>query len=440
MASAKQGLSTGTGDGGKPTSQQEKLSRDAQAVFRGFLILSLVGLVFVSINQWGSAASTAILWALACLAIGSLVGFLFGIPRVLQGEPSQNPSPSNDQQGEKSTYTLKVNTNLEQISDWLTKIFVGLGLVQLQRVPDHLRRASEFVAWGLAPDSKFFAGGLILYFSVLGFLGFYLLTRLYISGAFARADKDASGGDSDAKIVQAAPSQASGDSKVSEEQKLAARRLVSRSLDQPSSPSDAAALAKAQLSLGEYAQAVDAYSKLVAESPDDIMLRLEYAGALFHKGDRPSAKNQLLEAHKRITSNTSRDEKERVYAALTFQSLYEAPPIGFEESIKYGEEYVRDAQNPQSGRIWLNLASAYGQRMAWIIQNDPDNEQSKADTRSKALNAARRAVAFGAELKEKLLELLQHDYPNKDPRENDLEVFEKDNAFRELLGLPPVNG
>lgn len=50
MASATKRFSTGTGDGGKPTSQEEKLSRDARAVFYGFLFLSLAGLVFVTID------------------------------------------------------------------------------------------------------------------------------------------------------------------------------------------------------------------------------------------------------------------------------------------------------------------------------------------------------------------------------------------------------
>jgi tetratricopeptide (TPR) repeat protein len=455
MASSKQGLNngtrTGTGDGGEPTSQEEKLSRDARAVFYGFLSLGLAGLIFVAFDQWGPTWSAAILWSMACLAIGSLIGFLFGIPRVLQAEASGNPSQSNSTASptgqarastqERGVNRLGVNTNLEQISDWLTKIFVGLGLVQLQRAPDHLSRAAAFISSGLAPDSKFFAGGLLLYFSVLGFLGFYLLTRLYFAAAFARADRESSGAfsRSDIQVIQSAPTPIAGEQRaLTSEVKQAARRVVSRAVDELSSTSDTKAWAKAQLTLGDYSKAIDVYAKLVAQEPDNIILRLEYAAALFQKGDRAGAKNQLIEAYKRITSNKSRDDKERVYAALTYQSLYEPPPNGFEEAIKYGEEYVRDAQNLQSGRIWVNLASAYGQRMAWILQHDPENELSKTDTRSKALNAVKRAVAMGAEWKEKLLELLQHDYPNKDPQENDLEVFEKDNEFREVLGLPPV--
>lgn len=435
MASTGKGFSTGTGYGGEPTSQEIKLSRDARAVAIGFSALVLVGLVFVAANQWGQI-SAAILWALACLAIGSLVGFLFGIPRVLQAESLNLNAPPGGQAGGASTYSLKVNTNLEQISDWLTKIFVGLGLVQLQRVPDHLRRASEFIAWGLAPDSKFFAGGLILYFSVLGFLGFYLLTRLYIAGALLRAERDFGSVDpKDKQTLDGAPTTAAGSQREpTTEVKQAALRVASRSLGELSSPADAAAWAKAQLSLQNYDKAIEGYDKLVTQSPDDIMLRLGYAAALFHKGERGKAKNQLLEARKRIASSTPRDVVEGVYAALTHQFLYDPPPDGFTQSIKYGVEYFKDPQNPLSGRIWVNLASAYGQQMAWLKQRKGPEEEMN-DTRSKALTAAKEAIGLGPEWKETLRELLQHDYPKKKAEENDLEVFENDAEFRQLVGL-----
>src|SRR5215207_3296326 len=56
----------------------------------------------------------------AAFGVGALVGFLFGIPRRFQREGS-DPALGG----------LVVNTNLEQISDWLTKIIVGVGLVEI---------------------------------------------------------------------------------------------------------------------------------------------------------------------------------------------------------------------------------------------------------------------------------------------------------------------
>lgn len=72
--------------------------------------------------RWGAYA-TADLIASASFLAGGLVGFLFGIPRAVQG--STAPSGATQYQA---------NTNLEQVSDWLTKIIVGVGLVQIGRV------------------------------------------------------------------------------------------------------------------------------------------------------------------------------------------------------------------------------------------------------------------------------------------------------------------
>jgi hypothetical protein len=53
-----------------------------------------------------------------------------------------------------SGLSTRVNTNLEQISDWLTKIIVGLGLVQLRSVPDYLYKASVWMAQSFSVDQS----------------------------------------------------------------------------------------------------------------------------------------------------------------------------------------------------------------------------------------------------------------------------------------------
>jgi hypothetical protein len=159
----------------------------------------------------------AMLWAGTCALIGSTVGFLFGIPRTLQGnqELQQNTlinsrsiedtdghqEASSEVHAEKllpsalpatdADYQLRVNTNLEQISDWLTKILVGVGLTQLNSLPGKLMRAATFVANGVNSDKPpvVFALALIIYFHVLGFLSGYLCTRLFLQPAFRRWDR-----------------------------------------------------------------------------------------------------------------------------------------------------------------------------------------------------------------------------------------------------------
>jgi hypothetical protein len=58
-------------------------------------------------------------------AVGAVLGFIFGIPRALQ-------APNLPADVRYTRYLA--NTNLEQISDWLTKILVGVSLVQIGNI------------------------------------------------------------------------------------------------------------------------------------------------------------------------------------------------------------------------------------------------------------------------------------------------------------------
>src|ERR1051326_3222362 len=86
-----------------------------------------------------------ILVAFASMSVAGVLGFLFAIPRVL-------PEAGNfaDREGgigpKSETYRMHINTNLEQISDWLTKIAVGIGLSQLSNLPGMINRAATFMA------------------------------------------------------------------------------------------------------------------------------------------------------------------------------------------------------------------------------------------------------------------------------------------------------
>jgi hypothetical protein len=78
-----------------------------------------------------------------------------------------------------------VNTNLEQISDWLTKIIVGVSLVNSDRVGQAmLGVGNEMAASFGGPGSRSLALATLTYFGVIGLLGGYLLTRLFLQRAF----------------------------------------------------------------------------------------------------------------------------------------------------------------------------------------------------------------------------------------------------------------
>ena len=112
----------------------------------------------------------------AAMLSGATLGFLFGIPRSLAVAA---PAAGNGQPTVAPGGGFAHNTNLEQISDWLTKIVVGIGLVEAQRISSEFQALSRQVAiaWGLGADGAPSAGFVLLASLLFGFIGFYIWTR-----------------------------------------------------------------------------------------------------------------------------------------------------------------------------------------------------------------------------------------------------------------------
>jgi hypothetical protein len=184
------------------TANRSASYRDAGLILAIIVAFLAVGLFFTgalftvsSLDIRPGALRCAMLWASACFMIGFLAGFLFGVPRFVDNGAGAQTGSSGSGPG----FAQRPNTNLEQISDWLTKIIVGLGLVELKGIPPHLRNAAQWVAESIStatPPSQpaiSFAGSLIIYFTIVGFLAGYLLTLLFLAGAFGRAGQQAYG-------------------------------------------------------------------------------------------------------------------------------------------------------------------------------------------------------------------------------------------------------
>jgi uncharacterized membrane protein len=135
------------------------------------LLANLAG--FLDIWESPKPHSVAYLWGIMCLATGALVGFLFGIPRV---NPEVEPASA-----------LRPNSNIEVVSDWLTKMIVGVGLVEFRNIGQFLNRISLELGQALPPQTggASFAKALIVYFFVAGIIQGYLLTRMYVGRQLA---------------------------------------------------------------------------------------------------------------------------------------------------------------------------------------------------------------------------------------------------------------
>jgi hypothetical protein len=183
-----------TQDNKRPTGLLSKivLKDDyARIVAQIMLYALLLGCVVAAIGAWNHWL-TALLWAGASSAVGWVLGFLFGIPRVLTsagvGGGQNDGSATTAAMGKRRS--VGSNTNLEQISDWLTKIIVGVTLVQLGPAVRQLDAAAVLIGEGLGGGTnKSFAYALMLYFSIIGFLGAYLLARVYLKKAFESSEE-----------------------------------------------------------------------------------------------------------------------------------------------------------------------------------------------------------------------------------------------------------
>jgi hypothetical protein len=133
-----------------------------------------------------------LLVCVASLVVGGLIGFLFGIPKT--GEvPKQTAEAAGDTKPVAAPMMggLRRNTNIEEISDWLTKIIVGLGIFELKSAPHLIRKVADFLAPAFGGNAGSGAIAVILAtaFAATGFLLGYLLTVLFITQAIVRVEK-----------------------------------------------------------------------------------------------------------------------------------------------------------------------------------------------------------------------------------------------------------
>ncbi|MEM9291431.1 MAG: hypothetical protein AAGD01_07105 [Acidobacteriota bacterium] len=186
-----------------------------------FVLLPMLTALALLFFQHQIPLGAALLWASSFLACGVLVGFLFGIPKVsdeqriitapaqeagqttvLEAAGGEGAAASGRHEAatryrQVAVSDLRVNTNLERVSDWLTKTLVGVGLIELREIPEGVVKLAEFIAMASGEEPTAMARSvsiaMVLIFCSLGFLAGYINTRLYFSLAFAKADRSLQG-------------------------------------------------------------------------------------------------------------------------------------------------------------------------------------------------------------------------------------------------------
>ncbi|HWT06218.1 MAG TPA: hypothetical protein VN224_10710, partial [Xanthomonadales bacterium] len=164
----------------------------------GLVLVLLLAFEALELRHGGWAGAVTL--SLALLIGGYLVGLLFAVPKTSGAEgvasAHADTTVSHDGTSLKGARTvslqrriLLVNTSFEQISDWLTKIIVGVGLVQFQPILTFAENKTAGLARDLASgtftaaEAEPVAAAILIAFPALGvLLGFYSV-RLYIAWA-----------------------------------------------------------------------------------------------------------------------------------------------------------------------------------------------------------------------------------------------------------------
>ncbi|MFS8096910.1 hypothetical protein LFM09_07175 [Lentzea alba] len=145
----------------------------AGALWVAIMIVAIALFMFNDAKSAGQQFGLSILVVFAAGAVGATLGFLFGVPKSV-------PVTRN---GETRVETYVPNSNLEQVSDWLTKILVGVGLLEFRQLLDAFQSLGTRTG-GLFGDHAGSPGAgaaygmtLIIVGSLTGFLLMYMWTR-----------------------------------------------------------------------------------------------------------------------------------------------------------------------------------------------------------------------------------------------------------------------
>ncbi len=325
----------------KRQEREKERKRQVRTILIALAVLIGLGLVSIAIySEWTWLVFAGCLMiACASLVFFGLLGFLFGIPLSPEQAKSKDSGNQNTSEPRKDSSDYKRNTSLEQVSDWLTKIIVGVGLTQLNNIPPKFIELARYLAAGIGGESHAnFVLPLIIYFGVVGFVLAYIVTRTSF---------------------------------------------------------------------------------------------LEF----LREHEKEKLEEEVVTLKNEVKQQAAKTDKTEMTTEM-FWPLYQ--PDGYEETIKWGRQYIRKNGEPKNANFWIWLACAYGQKYTEQKKQEPQaNELELKATKDEALHAVKRALDIDRSWSLSTLQFVWDPEKHKGTDDNDLEAFysqDENDEFRKLLG------
>jgi hypothetical protein len=360
---------------------------------------------FLSVVVYACEAfGTGMLVCIAAASVGAIVGFLFGVPRPISESGAQISASSGAASGgsqggadnagkvptteQHQTAGWQSSTNLTQISDWLTKIIVGVGLVDFHKVLPILTALTTFVGGQLLggiAGTRLVLPSLMFAGSIFGFMYSYLFTQLFLAALMAYSANQVTNpmalygsekaemaaiGPSDPRIAPSprgvlTPETAPADVEPTQPQKEAARRISTVPLDDISDSDSLLAWARAQAVLNDYKSAVSGYGKLLQIQRKPEVLA-EASRVYARAGDITTART-LIEEAALNRDQTSPVARARIVFDAGNYALYDPPPGGYTRALTLLDDATMAADT--TGGLHVLRACANGQRYSYEGDN-----------------------------------------------------------------------
>lgn len=411
------------------------------------------------------AAGTSLIVVTAATAVGCLLGFLFGIPRSLQGGALMRPvdaqsdpaaSPEQSRTAASVARAFMSNTSLEEISDWLTKIIIGLGLVQFQLLIDYLYRsalyAASFVATQPIPagdltkisyDAKIgspFFFSLIVVGLIAGCLFAYLETRtrlmlLFIDAEDVNKDRShertiaANAGKVPVSVSQQ-PVQQAKDSKGQRPAPIALAPTIEDvavtkvPFEALKNAKEVIGWASAQARTGNFAEAEWGLLDALQKYPEDNSIRELIVEVRRLKKDVLGALKMGVEIADRTTDRKKRYE---ILRSALYEALYVDSPDGFTQALDISQKLLDMPESQKNATIYLWRACAMGQKYQWL--KDKNTLTTTPEMKAiweEALRLVAKVVELAPNYESPEQELMRSLYEGRFGGEDDLKVFKSD--------------